>query len=130
MTSAIQNNNLNSNFTQQMSNNSSIDYQQGQTAKVAKSDSVKVAQTSIMNEQMSKEEESELLKGLIKDANKQMASFNNGLEFQFHDDAGILSVAVVNTLTNEEIRRMPSKEAIELLSGMKEIIGKILDTQA
>lgn len=127
MTSAIQNNLMNSSYSNIANGSSSADYKQSQVSNTQTV--LKVSQENI-DSQTSQEQEKETLKELVKNTNKQMEAFNNNLQFQYHDDAGILSVAVVNSLTHEEIRRMPSKEAIDLLSSMRDIIGKIFDTQA
>ena len=49
------------------------------------------------------------------------------MRFGYSDDVGSLYVSVYERETDNVIRQIPSKEAMELMAKMKEIVGMIFD---
>lgn len=62
--------------------------------------------------------------------NKEMSGLNTSLKFQFNNDIEALSVSVIDTNTNKELRKFPSDEAIELYKKMRELVGMLFDKEA
>ena len=66
---------------------------------------------------------------LIANLNQEMSLISHDLRFGFNDTAEMLEVAVINTKTEEVIRRFPTEEAVTLMASMKEFIGLLFDTK-
>ncbi len=59
--------------------------------------------------------------------NKEMNPLNTTIRFGFNDKAEELYVSVIDTSSNQEIRKIPSEEAMRLASKMRELVGMIFD---
>lgn len=79
----------------------------------------------------SKQEElkKELMK-LTEDLNKEMNPLNINVRFGFEDRIGEMFVSVFEKDSNKLLRKIPSDEAINLMTKMREIIGIIFDKKA
>lgn len=78
-------------------------------------------------EQMNDDMKKSQLKDLVESMNKNLDPFNTSLKFGFHDKSDTYYVSVVDTKTNDIIRKFPTDEAIELSLKMKEVVGMIFD---
>ncbi len=66
-------------------------------------------------------------KDLVNTLNKALNPFNTSIRFGFDGSDDVFFVSVIDTQTNDTIRRFPSEEAQSLASKMNEIVGMIFD---
>lgn len=74
-------------------------------------------------EQLNKTE----LKALTDELNSQMSVLNTSIRFGFNDKLDQMYVNVIDSQTNDIIRKIPSDEIQALAAKMKELIGIIFD---
>ena len=67
---------------------------------------------------------------LTEDLNKEMNPLNINVKFGFNDKIDEMYVSVYEKDSNKLLRKIPSDEAISLMSKMREIIGIIFDKKA
>lgn len=85
----------------------------------------------LTTEKDKKEEVDEKDLSLINDTlNKFMEKMNSDIRFNYCKELDRLTVQVVNRKNNEVIKEFPPKEMIEVLTGIKEWVGMILDKKA
>ena len=76
----------------------------------------------------------ETLENITQELNKLMSKINANLEFNYHKEAGMFSVALVDKETNEVIKELPPEEMVKnIVKGkiwMDAFIGTIVDTNA
>lgn len=78
-------------------------------------------------ERMQSEVQKGQLKDLVDNLNKSLDPFNTSLKFGFNDKAETYFVSVIDTNTNDVIRKFPTEEAMQLSQKMKELVGMIFD---
>ena len=91
--------------------------------KAAQESQTQPTQTQQLNDEMKKNEVRELVESM----NKNLDPFNTSLKFGFHDNSETYYVSVIDTNTNDIIRKFPSEEAMQLSVKMKELVGMIFD---
>lgn len=69
----------------------------------------------------------ENMQEIISELNDQAAELNTGVRFGFNDDIDGMVVTVYEKETNDVIRKIPSEEAVSLMTKMKEVVGIIFD---
>lgn len=67
---------------------------------------------------------------LTEDLNKEMNPLNINVKFGFNDKVNELYVSVYEKDSNKLLRKIPSDEAMTLMSKMREIVGIIFDKKA
>lgn len=67
------------------------------------------------------------LMSLSSELNKEMKRINTDINFNYNDDIRGLVVTVTEGSGDRVIREIPSKEAIELMKKMHDIVGLIFD---
>ena len=67
---------------------------------------------------------------LTEDLNKEMSPLNINVKFGFEDKIGEMFVSVYEKDSNKLLRKIPSDEAVALMTKMREIIGIIFDKKA
>jgi len=67
------------------------------------------------------------VRGLIDTLNKALDPFNTSIRFGFDNSNEVFFVSVVDTNTNDTIRRFPAEKAQSLIGKMNEIVGMIFD---
>ncbi|PAF51116.1 hypothetical protein BKH43_02610 [Helicobacter sp. 13S00401-1] len=72
----------------------------------------------------------EQLTSLSHELNKEMKQVNTSINFTYNDDIKGLVVTVEEAGDKKIIREIPSKEAIELMKRMRDVIGSIFDKKA
>jgi flagellar protein FlaG len=116
----------NSGYTSQ---NSNIGASGGEGATVVQQSSVQRASSE--SENLSKDEMRKQMMNTVDELNKRVdndfQSLSSNIRFGFHENAGEMFVSVVDVDTNKQIRQLPSKEALSILSSMKELVGQIFD---
>lgn len=74
------------------------------------------------------------LKNITQELNKLMRKINANLEFNYHKEAGMFSVALVDKETNEVIKELPPEEMIKNIAKGKiwidAFIGTFIDESA
>lgn len=74
------------------------------------------------------------LQNITQELNKLMSRINANLEFNYHKEAGMFSVSLVDKETNEVIKELPPEEMVKnIVKGkiwMDAFIGTIVDTTA
>ena len=86
--------------------------------------------TLLQQQQQAQEEKNktkEQLQNLVKVMNK---TINEKVRFSYSEDFGGIYVTVVDSKTQEIIRKIPSDEAIKLSAIWKEAVGNILDKRS
>lgn len=58
---------------------------------------------------------------------EEMSKANTNIDFSYNDDIKALVVTVREATGNRIIREIPSKEAIELMMKMRDMVGNIFD---
>ncbi len=64
---------------------------------------------------------------MTKELNKLMREINCNIEFTYHQDAGMMSVKMVDKETDEVIKELPPEEMIENMMKAKDWLGAFLD---
>ena len=59
--------------------------------------------------------------------NKEMNPLKTSIRFGFDDSIEELYISVIDSSNNQEIRKIPSEEAMRLAAKMREIVGMIFD---
>ncbi|MCF6201897.1 MAG: flagellar protein FlaG [Hydrogenimonas sp.] len=59
--------------------------------------------------------------------NKEMNPLNTSIRFGFDDSLEELYVSVIDTSSDQVIRKIPSEEAMRLAAKMRELVGMIFD---
>ena len=59
--------------------------------------------------------------------NKEMNPLKTSIRFGFDDSVEELYISVIDTSSNQEIRKIPSEEAMRLAAKMRELVGMIFD---
>jgi len=95
--------------------------QQAQVEK-AKEEEVKKVEADSDKEAIKQE-----LTELAAKLNDEIAPLSNDIRFGFSDEIGQMLVNVIDANTGEVIRQFPTKEAIEIMTKMKELIGMLFD---
>ena len=67
------------------------------------------------------------LQEVVDKLNKEMDPLKTSIRFGFDDKADELYVSVIDTSNNQEIRKIPSEEAMRLAAKMRELVGMIFD---
>ncbi len=67
------------------------------------------------------------LQKLTMELNKALEPLRTSLKFHFNDKIDELTIKVVDTKSNKVIREYPSKEALELMEKMREVVGLLFD---
>lgn len=64
---------------------------------------------------------------MTKELNELMSKINCNIEFTYHQDAGMMSVKMVDKETQEVIKELPPEEMIENMIKAKDWLGAFLD---
>lgn len=64
---------------------------------------------------------------MTKELNELMSKINCNIEFTYHEDAGMMSVKMVDKETQEVIKELPPEEMIENMMKAKDWLGAFLD---
>ena len=72
----------------------------------------------------------EELAGAVNQLNGFLEETHHGLRFSIDDDSGRTVVRVVDTVTDEVIRQIPSEEMLVVIRHVSEMTGKIFDEVA
>lgn len=92
-----------------------------------KVEKVKQEEVKKVEESKDKEELRKEITELAAKLNDEIAPLSNDIRFGFSDEIGQMYVNVIDANTGEVIRQFPTKEAIEIMTKMKELIGMLFD---
>jgi len=67
------------------------------------------------------------VQGLVDTLNKSLSPFNTSIRFGFDNNNEVFYVSVIDTNTQDLIRRFPAEQAESLVGKMNEIVGIIFD---
>jgi len=67
------------------------------------------------------------LRDIIDSLNKALDPFNTSIRFGFDNSNEVFFVSVIDSQTNDTIRRFPAEQAESLMAKMHEIVGIIFD---
>ncbi|MDF1881577.1 flagellar protein FlaG [Sulfurimonas sp. MAG313] len=67
------------------------------------------------------------VRDLIDTLNKSLNPFNTSIKFGFDNSSDVFFVSVIDSNTNDTIRRFPAEHAATLVGKMNEIVGIIFD---
>ena len=100
---------------------------QQQAVKQAQVEKAKEQEVKKVEEDSDKKQIRQELTELAAKLNEEIAPLSNDIRFGFSDEIGQMLVNVVDANTGEVIRQFPTKEAIEIMTKMKELIGMLFD---
>lgn len=100
---------------------------QQQAVHQAQVEKAKEAEVEKVEENSDKEAIRQELTELAAKLNDEIAPLSNDIRFGFSDEIGQMMVNVIDANTGEVIRQFPTKEAIEIMTKMKELIGMLFD---
>ncbi len=87
--------------------------------------------TSEQMQETEKKADTEKLKKQLQEItdklNKEMNPLKTSIRFGFDDQVEELYISVIDTSNNQEIRKIPSEEAMRLAAKMRELVGMIFD---
>lgn len=90
---------------------------------------VKAEQTNTPSK-LSDAEYEKQMKNLVMELNSSLNPFNTSLRFGFDNSSEAFYVSVIDTKTNDMVRRFPAEEAQMLLPKIQEINGLFFDRTA
>ncbi len=67
------------------------------------------------------------VEGVIKNLNNITKSFNEKVQFSFHEKTNRIIIKVINSDTNEVVREIPAKYSMKLLEHFQEYLGLFVD---
>lgn len=70
------------------------------------------------------------LDAAVKHINQSMPASAQGLEFSVDDDSKETVVKIVDRNTQEVLRQIPSREALEIAKSLDKAMGKLIDQRA
>lgn len=77
-------------------------------------------------ERMSREE----FKEILKVATQVIFGNDSHFEFRLHEKTGTMMCKLIDTETNEVIREIPSEKILDMVAGIWELVGIIVDEKA
>ena len=89
-----------------------------------------VPATAVAVQQPSSVPSMEQIKQAVQEINKVMKSLSQDLEFSVDEDSNRTIVKVVDQQTNEVIRQLPSKEALEIAKALDKVQGLLIKQKA
>lgn len=99
-----------------------VDGKEGEVSSVKQSEELEVYRDDKRQEELKKQ-----LVELSGKLNEEMRRINTDIDFNYNDDIRGLVVTVREANDDKIIREIPSKEAIELMKKMHDIVGLIFD---
>ena len=69
----------------------------------------------------------EKAKSIVESMNKFLSSTDSQLKFQYHEELNEYYVTIVDTVTDEVIREIPSKKLMDIHAAMREFVGLLVD---
>lgn len=67
------------------------------------------------------------LEQAVEQLNKTMMTYNTELRFQLHTESNEMQVSVINSQTEEVIRKIPPDKILNIVAHFKEILGVLVD---
>lgn len=64
---------------------------------------------------------------IIEDANEEFVTYDRKFEFGIHEKTKQITVKVLDSVTNEVIRELPPEKILDMLAGLWEIAGLLID---
>ena len=89
-----------------------------------------VQETVEANAQKKEEPNEEDMQQMMKELNELMSRINCNLEFSYHKEVNVMSVKMVDKVTQEVIKELPPEEMIDNMIQAKDWIGAFLDKNA
>jgi flagellar protein FlaG len=75
-------------------------------------------------------QDTELLKDVLRVAERHFHIRNVGLEFEVHDGTGRLKVTVVDKETGDIIREVPPQQVLDMVAKLDEMMGILFEQKA
>ena len=116
-----------SKFTEDPAKAKSTEELQQQAVQQAQVEKVKKEEVKKVEDNSDKEAIKQELTELAAKLNDEIAPLSNDIRFGFSDEIGQMMVNIIDANTGEVIRQFPTKEAIEIMTKMKELIGMLFD---
>lgn len=64
---------------------------------------------------------------LIEDANEEFVTYDRKFEFGIHEKTKQITVKVLDSVTDEVIRELPPEKILDMLAGLWEVAGILID---
>jgi len=68
-----------------------------------------------------------VIKNAIERANRAISGYNRRFEYSVHEKTNEIMIKVIDNDTNEVIREIPPEKILDLIAGLMEIAGLIVD---
>jgi len=72
----------------------------------------------------------ERLKDAVDYANSLSAVFDRSLKFEYRKEADVYQVSVIDTSSDEVVRKIPPDEVVRFIERIKDLFGAMIDIQA
>ena len=66
----------------------------------------------------------------IGQANKLMELFSRDLRFEMHNEAGIITISIVDRNDGKVIKKIPPDSVLDMIAKVKDMIGSLMDVKA
>ncbi|MDZ5711483.1 flagellar protein FlaG [Jeotgalibacillus haloalkalitolerans] len=112
---------------------SSRDFQQmGQTSSVTQTEAIvkhtkEIAKELSSQSQRPKEEQ---LEQAVQGLNNLLKPYDSHLKFEYHEDLGEYYVTIVDDVSKEVIKEIPSKKLLDSYAAMADFLGILMDQKA
>ena len=90
---------------------------------------VQELQQKELDEKSLSEKQRDALKDAFRDLNSVMNHFSRSIRFAVFEQSGDMYAQVINTNTEEVVKTIPSKEALQMMSRVHDVLGMILDEE-
>lgn len=113
---------------EKVSNSSSqeADYQVKQVGNIKKVNEILEEQPQQI-QQPQQEQSKEQTKKVVNSINDFLKDSNTHLKFNFHEDLKEYYVTIVDDITNEVIKEIPSKKLLDMYAAMTDYLGLLVD---
>lgn len=83
-----------------------------------------------VREPVEKHVSEERLKDAVDYANSLSAVFDRSLKFEYRKEADVYQVSVIDTSSDEVVRKIPPDEVVRFIERIKDLFGAMIDIQA
>ncbi|MBM7580158.1 flagellar protein FlaG [Jeotgalibacillus terrae] len=112
---------------------SSSNFQQvGQTSSATQSEAIVKHTKEIANElsRQSEKPKAEQLEKAVQGMNDLLKPYDSHLKFEYHEDLGEYYVTIVDDVSKEVIKEIPSKKLLDSYAAMADFLGILMDQKA
>jgi flagellar protein FlaG len=105
----------------------SVDYHVKPVVEIPKAKEVVKKPKEQAQPQQQQAQPEEQIKKALESINDFLKDSNTHLKFNYHEDLKEYYVSVVDNMTNEVIKEIPSKKLLDMYAAMREYVGLLVD---